>query len=162
MESNKVKVPMKRLLGMGLALSLSIMIACSDGNSEDKSIKIGVEALEFYSDCDPFTSPFQSALELIGEWDLCAYDCGFCDPQQVVTPEVQVTFKDDGTGKATYESVDFSEEVTFQWEVEVDTFDQVYVATEPFIGYINGLQICSGKIGLSGAPYDGPTFVYCR
>ena len=160
--SLKVKVPMKRLFGMGLALSLTAMVACSDGEEENQSIKIGVEALEFYSDCTPITSPFQGALELIGEWELWAYDCGFCDPTRAVTPEVQVIFEDDGTGKATYESTDFSEEVTFQWEVEVDTFDQVYVTTEPFVGYINGLQICTDKIGLSGAPVDGPTYVYCK
>jgi hypothetical protein len=152
---------MKQMFLILLTLSLTAMIACSDGEEENQSIKIGVEALEFYSDCDPFTSPFQSALELIGEWELCAYACGFCDPTQIDTPRVVLLFNGDGTGNASYMSTNFSEELSFLWEME-DTLGQVSVLTDPFIGYANGLQVCEGQIGLSGAPLDGPTYVYCK
>ena len=147
---------------MFLLTCILSIYACSD-TEDSQDIVIGGEALEMHYNCEPFTSPFQSALELIGEWDLCAYACGFCDPTRIDTPQVRLLFKDDGTGETSYESTDFSEELTFTWEVEVDSVNQtVYVSSQPIVGYVNGLQVCEGQISLSGAPYDGPTFVFCK
>lgn len=123
------------LLGIGLLTSCSDDIAISETQIEECDRIYGWDEIGNFFDCIKLDKVDEAKSILIGEWKLRAWDCGFCDPNQVDTPFVDVVLLDDWTGTSSYYG-HTSEDFTFTWSLINTTSSGVQIVTDPPVWHI--------------------------
>lgn len=146
-----------------LILLTAFILGC---NLEDMSIEdqtdISEEERQLRDDCSAalLTTPEEIAANLIGNWELVGFACGYCAPGP--SPNAFISFTD-STGMVSYQFSGFSENLAFTWEIKpyvTDTDTIYYLDTDPVRDYLYLYQFCEDYMYRDDVAVDGPLFLY--
>ena len=127
----------------------------------------GIDADSAIDECreDRFTDSLQISRNLIGEWSLVSYSCGFCPPDGD-KPEATIIFKE-STGTLHYQGPgsNMSESVDFSWSLRRESVKPFpnsgfFLMTEPQHPALSAYLFCKKYMYYDYTPVDGEQYLY--
>ncbi len=149
---------------LALVLTILCFTACNDEKLKlEDDISTSEKEADIMNDCidNALSSIDEIAINVVGEWCLVGYACGFCAPHD--PPVATVTFTGT-TGLLSYEDDWETTRLDFSWKIQVDTTSQgdayYYMETKPFHNALNLSNFCEDYMFYNRTFADGTMFIY--
>ena len=137
---------------------------CKNKSEEEICQEAIIDPVELMSECrtNELSDSATIASNLIGEWNLIAYDCIFCNPKEL--PDVKIYFMEN-TGVYVYHSINGDiETVNFNWEIEkvISGSGNIYykLITDPYRETLAMATFCDNYCFLDFRVNDGGMYLY--
>jgi hypothetical protein len=142
-----------------ISIFIMILFACS----EEETISSD-ELMTIVQECTDSKLESASAISsnLIGEWNLIGYGCGFCANHDN-NPVSSLEF-DQEQGKIYYQDLYLDTMIQFDWSIQKGTTifgeNTFVLETEPSFYVLQFELFCKDYISFDHTPVDGPMYLF--
>ncbi|MBX2817985.1 MAG: hypothetical protein KTR24_18400 [Saprospiraceae bacterium] len=159
---------MKLLIGLAVPLVLLFSNCSKAVVDPENDLIISEEERSMMEACqdDAYSTVDQIERNLLGEWRLIGYGCGFCAPH--TPPSIQLYFAQNGTGVLrSRHDQDPEEMLDFTWEIDegalgLTKFGANFIRSEPNDYRISATVMCDRYMWFDITAVDGHMFLYAK